>query len=238
MYSKKYLIRVLELFTQELRETENTEEQIFEAIQRIRMFYPFWDNEYDSRLHSIENKIDSLIDRPITSCNIISSGTKKAAELMTGRGKSERDKGVQYLSDWIGSPTEITIADPYLIKNINSISVTDYKNSLQQLLPSSLKEIELFIGPNNHQYQKACIATWFNHLCAEREIQLKVYHQKEIHDRVWLKNNNNDALVVGTSFNGLGNKCAFLLSLDDNDTASFSDELHRIRKEYTCSNQV
>jgi hypothetical protein len=67
-----------------------------------------------------------------------------------------------------------------------------------------------------------------------------VYHQEEIHDRVWLKD-ETDAVVVGTSFNGLGNKCAFLLNLEAADASSFSAELRRIRsatRSATRSNEA
>lgn len=237
MYSKEHLIRYLESLVQELKEDDNSRENAYRTIRRFRMFYPFPDDEFENRLHSIEHKIDSLIDRPVAPCRMASSDGENVIEFMTGRGASERAKGVKYLSDWMNSPTEITIADPYFIKNSGAISEVDYKNSLQGLLPRSLRQIELFIGPRTQKYQKASIATWFNQLSATRGIQLKVFHQEEVHDRVWLRN-GSDALVVGTSFNGLGNKCAFLLNLDAADTASFSAELRRIRAAYTCSTQV
>lgn len=236
MHSKEHLIRHLESLIQELKENES-HEATDRTIRRFRMFYPFLDEEFKYRLRSIEHKIDSLLNRPVVSCRMASSDGENVIEFMTGRGTSERARGVKYLSDWMNNPTEITIADPYFIKNSGAISEADYKNSLQGLLPQSLKKIELFIGPRIQKYQKASIATWFNQLCATRGIQLKVFHQEEVHDRVWLRN-GSDALVVGTSFNGLGNKCAFLLNLDVADTASFSAELRRIRAAYTCSPQV
>lgn len=237
MHSKEHYIRFLEVLTQELKESENTEESIYKTIRGFRKLYPFWEDEFEYRLHSIENKIDSLIDRLVASCRMASSDGERVMEFMTGRGASERAKGVKYLSDWMNSPTEITIADPYFMKNSGAISETDYKKSLEGLLPLSLKKMELFIGPRTQKYQKASIATWFNQLCTTRGIQLEVFHQEEVHDRAWLRNGSN-ALVVGTSFNGLGNKCAFLLDLDAADTASFSAELRRIRAAYTCSTQV
>jgi hypothetical protein len=237
MHSKEHLIRYLESIIQELKESDNSGESIYRTIRRFRMLYPSLDGEFEYRLHSIENKIDSLIDRPAASCRMASSDGENIFEFMTGRGALERAKGVKYLSDWMNSPTEITIADPYFIKNSGAISEADYKNSLNGLLPLSLKKIKLFIGPRTQKYQKASIAAWFNQLCATRGIQLEVFHQEEVHDRVWLKN-GSDALVVGTSFNGLGNKCAFLLNLDAADTASFSAELDRIRAAYGCESQV
>ncbi len=237
MHSKEHLIRYLEALIQELRQGENNGKTVYRTIRRFRMSCPFPDNQFDSRLHSIEHKIDSLIARPVIPCRLASSNGENGIEFMTGRGESERKKGVQYLSEWMNSPTAIIIADPYFMKNSGAISETDYKRSLEGLLPLSLKSIELFIGPRTQKYQKASIASWFNALCTSRCIQLRVFHQEEVHDRVWVRN-GRDALVVGTSFNGLGNKCAFLLDLNQDDTASFIAELRRIRSAYPCSDQV
>ena len=236
MHSKEHLIRYLESLIQELKDNESHEIP-HKTMRLFRMFYPFLDEEFEYRLHSIEDKIDSLLDRPDVSCRMAGSDGENVIQLMTGLGDSERKKGVQHLSNWMNNTIEITIADPYFIKNSGAISEIDYMNSLQGLLPQSLKKIALFIGPKTKKYQKASIASWFNQLCATRSIQLEVFHQEEVHDRVWLKD-GSDALVVGTSFNGLGNKCAFLLNLDATDTASFNTELCRIRTAYKCSAQV
>ena len=42
----------------------------------------------------------------------------------------------------------------------------------------------------------------------------------DVHDRVWIKDFHS-AYVVGTSFNGLGDKCAFILSLPEEDRRDF-----------------
>lgn len=236
MQSKEHFIRYLESLIQELKESDS-QEIIYRTIRRFRMYYQVTDDEFEYRLRSVEHKIDKLLDRPIASCRMASSDGENLIEFMTGRGESERAKGVKYLLDWMKSPTEITIADPYFIKNSGAISEEEYMKSLQEILPNSLVKIELFIGPITKIYQKASIATWFNQLCVTRGIELTVFHQEEVHDRVWLKS-GTDALVVGTSFNGLGNKCAFLLNLDAEDAASFNKELCRIRANYTSSSQV
>jgi hypothetical protein len=236
MQNKENIIHNLESLIQEIKENDN-HDAIYRAIRRHKTLFPFYDEQFEYRLTSIEQKINRILNRPFESCLMAGPDKINIMQLMTGQGILERKKGVKHLSDWMNNPTEITITDPYFIKNSGAISEADYKNSLQGLLPYSLKKIELFVGTKTQKYQKPSIVNWFNQLCATRGIQLEVFHQEEVHDRVWLKN-GNDALVVGTSFNGIGNKCTFLLNLDEDDTANFSAELRRIRSAYTCSSQV
>ncbi len=171
MQDKEDLIHRLEVLLQAVRESESRE-TAYQTIRRAQLFYPYWDDELKFRLHRIEDKLDHLADRPVATCRMASEEGENVIQLMTGRGASEREKGVKLLSDWMNSPTELTIADPYLIKNSGGISESDYKNSFQGLLPSSLKKLELFIGPKTTKYQKSSIATWLNSLCKTRGIQL------------------------------------------------------------------
>lgn len=236
MSEKQHLIHHLEELLCAVRESESAEDA-YRLLRRQRLFYPLFPEKIEYRLDRIERSLDRLTDRPAAACRFASDEGESIMQLMTGQGINERQRGISYLSDWMNSPTKLTIADPYLIKNSGLISEADYKNSLESLLPRSLTTLELFVGPRNSKYQKSSIATWFNVLCQARGIALSVFHQEQVHDRVWLKN-ENDAIVVGTSFNGLGNKCAFLLKLDTTDTMAFSAELERIRSTVSSSNEV
>jgi hypothetical protein len=158
MTSKEHLIRYLESLIQELRESSD-DEYVYRTIRRFRSVHPYLDDELEYRLHCIEQKIDTLIDRPVVSCRMASEEGENVIELMTRRGRGERDKGIRFLSDWMNAPSKITIADPYFIKDSGAISEADYKASLQGLLPLSLKQCELFVGPPTKRYQKASIAT-------------------------------------------------------------------------------
>lgn len=233
MNERQHLIQHLEEILCAVRESES-DEDAYRLLRRRRFFFS---EEFEYRLHRIERSLDRLANRPSAACRFAGDEGESIMQLMTGRGIKERQKGISYLSDWMSNPTQLTIADPYLIKNSGAISESDYKSSLDGLLPHSLTNLELFIGPRNAKYQKASIATWFNAQCRERDITLSVFHQEQVHDRVWIKN-GNDAIVVGTSFNGLGNKCAFLLKLDTTDTEDFSAELRRIRSAVVATTEV
>lgn len=236
MHEKQRLIQHLEELLCTVRESES-DEDVYRLLRRQRIVYPFFLEEFEYRLHRIERSLDRLVKRPAAACRLVTDKEESVMQLMTGKGFAERQKGIRYLSDWMNNPTELTIADPYLIKNSGAISESDYKSTLEGLFPQSLTNLELFIGPRNPRYQKISIATWFNAHCRERRITLSVFHQEQVHDRVWIKN-GNDAIVVGTSFNGLGNKCAFLLKLDAIDTEDFNAELRRIRSASVSSTEV
>ncbi len=58
-----------------------------------------------------------------------------------------------------------------------------------------------------------------------------------MHDRVWIKDGNR-AKVVGTSFNGLGKKLAFILNLPESDLRAFQTQLPRIRKRQRAGDAI
>lgn len=100
-----------------------------------------------------------------------------------------------------------------------------YCDALQAMIPDSITMIDVFYNPehiNNHIMEK------ISQFAKKKNICLANYETKEIHDRVWIKDKSR-GWVVGTSFNGLGNKLAFLLDLPHDDLVKFLDELDRIR---------
>ena len=200
--------------------------------------HPLWECEVEERLFRIQGRLDELIKRASTSCRLSDAEFAFGEyKFMVAANQEGRAKGVCYLSEWIGSTESLTIADPYLIKHGGPISVDEYTKTLGSLLPFSITRLELFVGPRTPRYWNQDVANSLNTLCAKRKIDLIVFHQELVHDRVWIKE-GTDALVVGTSFNGLGNKCAFLLTLDESDRASFCEELARIRANCSSSTQV
>ena len=221
----------------ELVELSETDADARKAIRRSRDPDLFWDDHIDQRLWRIEREIRSLADRPASRCQFSEKDSSQVIDFMTGRGPAERAKGIQFLSQWLSAPKKLTIADPYFVKNSGTISEVDYTASLSSLLPNSLEVLELFVGLQTTQYRNQGVAVWINSYCGQHGIALSVFNQEEIHDRVWITNDDK-ALVVGASFNGIGNKCAFLLPLDHDDTTSFNAELQRIRNSVAVTNQA
>ncbi len=59
-----------------------------------------------------------------------------------------------------------------------------------------------------------------------------MYRTKTIHDRVWIVEGRK-AFVVGTSFQGIGNKFSFILDLPNEDLEKFNIYLERERVKNT-----
>jgi hypothetical protein len=55
-----------------------------------------------------------------------------------------------------------------------------------------------------------------------------MYKTKTIHDRVWIVEGRK-AFVVGTSFQGIGNKFSFILDIPNVDLEIFNLHLEKIR---------
>jgi hypothetical protein len=233
---RESIIRQLEHLIHEIKGSE-TDTDIRNALKDTMFRDLFRDREFDYRLRQIERSIEVMSRWGEHQCRFKNVDDEVVVKLMIASGTDERNVGIKHLKDWIGSSTALTIADPYFLRNTRSTTILQYADSITDLLPVSLKCLELFVGPKVVKYQKPAIVTWFNELCVTRGIKLSVYHQEHLHDRVWI-NDAKKPLVVGTSFNGLGNKCTFLLALDDSDTLRFNQELAHIRETVECKDEA
>ena len=221
----------------ELVELSETDADARRSIRRHRTSDMFGDEHVEHRLWRIERELHNLAERSTGRCQFSEGDSTRVIDLMTGRGTAARERSIKFLSQWLGDPQKLTVADPYFVKNTGTISESIYTASLAAVLPRSITSLELFAGIRTPKYRREPVATWIDSYCQQHCIALSVYNQEEIHDRVWIVDDDK-ALVVGASFNGIGDKCAFILPLDQDDTASFSAELQRIRKTVAAANQA
>ncbi|TOM09059.1 hypothetical protein CGH83_22850 [Vibrio parahaemolyticus] len=63
-----------------------------------------------------------------------------------------------------------------------------------------------------------------------RNIKLTYIETNEIHDRVFIRD-QDEAVLVGTSLGGYGNKLAFVLDLPNEDLENFKAALEKIRQK-------
>ena len=99
------------------------------------------------------------------------------------------------------------------------------------VIPKTIKVIELYVKPKKRDAE---VAAGFTKLCKDREIKLTCRKTDELHDRVWIVDSIR-AYVIGASFNGLGNKCAFILELPEEDRRNFIKEVGLLRERTTRS---
>ena len=200
-----------------------------DALRRIRregLLYPFWDEEVEYRLHRLDQKVDALLERPVSSCRMASEEGNNVLQLMTGVGVAARAEAIDYMQDGFSGAKQLVICDPYFLLSNNKNSKTDYLAGIDAVIPKTVKVIELFVKPRKRDAE---VASGLTKLCQDRGIKLTCRKTEELHDRVWIVDSTR-AFVVGASFNGLGNKCAFILELPEPDRRNFIKEVGLLRE--------
>jgi hypothetical protein len=171
-----------------------------------------------SLLIDIDEKLTRLLERgEYGRCHLTDANDEIVAEFITGIGISARQRALHYLSECLQGARHLTICDPYFLVPARGVSIRDYVDSIESVLPSTLSNIEIFRAEKQRQRD---VADELNNMCRRRQIRARSYVVNDIHDRVWIANHDR-AYAVGTSFNGLGNKCAFILPLPEEDLRPF-----------------
>lgn len=205
-----------------------------DAMRRIRreeVFHPLWNEEVKYRLHRLDQKIDALLERPASTCRMASEEGESVMQLMTGVGTGARAEAVDYLRNRFDRAQQLVICDPYFLLSNNKTSKADYLAGIDNVIPKTIKTVELYVKPRKRDAE---VAAGFNKLCQDRGIKLTCRKTDELHDRVWIVDSTR-AFVVGASFNGLGNKCAFILELPEEDRRNFIREVGLLRERTTRS---
>ena len=205
-----------------------------DALRRIRregFIYPFWDEEFEYRLHRLDQKVDALLERPAPSCRMASEEGNNVLQLMTGIGTTARTDAINYLHSGFSGAKQLVICDPYFLLSNSKASKADYLAGVDVVIPKTVKAIELYVKPRKRDAE---VADGFTKLCQDRGIKLTCRKTDELHDRVWIVDSTR-AFVVGASFNGLGNKCAFILELPEEDRRNFIKEVGLLRERTTRS---
>ncbi len=185
--------------------------------------------EYD--LRRLDQKINTLLERPALSCRMPSEGGNNTLQLMTGVGKGARTEAIDNMRNDLSGAKHLVICDPYFLLSNSKSAKVEYLAGIETVIPKTVKAIELYVKPRKRD---ADVATGFTKLCQDRGIKLTCRKTDELHDRVWIVDSTR-AFVVGASFNGLGNKCAFILELPDEDRRSFIREIGLLRERTTRS---
>lgn len=205
-----------------------------DALRRIRregILYPFWDETFEYRLRRLDQKVNTLLERPTPTCRMVSQEGNNVMQLMTGVGTAARTEAIDYMQSGFAGATQLVICDPYFLLSNSKTSKADYLAGVGVVIPKTVKSIELYVKPRKRDAE---VAAGFNKLCQDRGIKLTCRKTDELHDRVWIVDSAR-AFVVGASFNGLGNKCAFIIELPEEDRRKFMKEVGLLRERTTRS---
>jgi hypothetical protein len=191
---------------------------------------------YSTRaLSNIEDKIDRLAGRlEYGQCRLAGAARGDVIEFITGIGVTARADALSYLNRCLEGSRQLTICDPFFLCSIRATSPDDYVAAIESVLPQTLKSLDIFSG---RRRRDALVAKGLNQMFKRKGIRVNCYKTDDIHDRVWIKN-YSEAYSVGTSFNGLGNKCAFILPLPSDDLRGFLTEISIRRAELPMSKSV
>ena len=205
-----------------------------DALRKIRrevLIHPFWEDELESRLRHLDQKLDTLLERPVSSCRMASEEGDNILKLMLGVGVSARTEAITYLRTAFDGARQLVICDPYFLLPYKKNSKVEYLAGIANVIPNTVKTIGLYVRPKKRDAE---VAAGFNKLCKDRGIRLTCRKTEELHDRVWIIDSSR-AFVVGASFHGLGEKCAFILELPEQDRRDFIKEIRFLNDSTTCS---
>lgn len=205
-------------------ESDDVQEEDVSVLLRYLVRNCERDLYLEHRLMEISSRVDTILER---SEQVLGSANS-ALQFLIPKGPPVQT--VNYMQQCWGTAKTLTICDPYLLKQFPADTRTpaQYAQDFETLLPPGLTSVEIFINKRNGP-----IASELDALCRTKGISVSRYHTQEIHDRVWIADGSR-GYVVGTSFNSLGNKFAFVLDLSHQDLADFLKELDRIRSSANC----
>jgi len=224
MPTKQELLAYLDFLRERVESAEDSRDAQFWLRRRID-WPPSRHDTIDERLQNIEGMLAEIIKRPGSTCQFKGEEGEAVARLIVGMGPQARGEANQYLSSAIAGARELTICDPYLLQPYAATQSGDYVASLVGVLPTALRSLEIFIKPRVRNRE---VAEGLNQVCKQRGVRMTVHRTNDIQDRVWIAEHER-AYTVGTSFNGLGNRCAFILPLPTEDRRAFGKELASIR---------
>ena len=146
----------------------------------------------------------------------------------------QRSIGLKELRDFTVDVESLIIVDPYAFSGSSDRAeeiAEDFKRTARAG-GKWLKRVHFVYDPSTKSTTKAVKAA-ISKVFKESNIQMSTRKSSEMHDRVWIADRKR-ALVVGTSFNGIGGRAAFLLPLPEPDLQAlleFLDEKSLSRAE-------
>lgn len=201
--------------------------KVNELDELFSVLYPLnrrFENEILDAIESLSNKISSQRFTCLFSQEseemihmLVSGSTKPEAQ------KIKRQNGLKGIRDFTREATELLIIDPYIFSGGKSKSkayIEEFKRS-SRIDNSSVKRIHIIYCS---KYDNRAIKTGIKKIAQQNNCTITSFDTDKIHDRIWIKN-QSEAIVVGTSFNGLGDRLSFILELPKYDMYELLDYL-------------
>ena len=196
-----------------------------------------------SRQRELSREYDALLDRLAEECTEVHLpplriGFPPRTVYINRRCLLERDAdnkmhlvtlpdqraiGLKELRDFTDKTEDLIVVDPYVFSapQQNASAIAEEFKRAARVGGKSLKRVHFIFDPA--RVTKA-VRSKIKKLCEEHKVRMTEHGTDTVHDRVWIADRKR-GLVVGTSFNGLGSRAAFLLPLPDPDLVAVLEYL-------------
>ena len=164
-----------------------------------------------------------------SAIDLIISGT--SSTLSPEKGQKEAGHA---LKKWLENAKEVVIIDPYIFKRSSNSDESDddraTKDSshISRLVDTvgTVKNITFIYGfaEKKSKIISLGIAEKIANALRKPGFKVKYYCAKNLHDRVWIKTDSagmTSAKVIGTSWDGIGNRPTYIIDMDDNDLSQY-----------------
>ena len=188
-------------------------------------FYPFFDKQILRKLDSINEKLgNQSFTCRFTQENEGMMRMMIAPPTSSADIKQVRKTGLKEIRDFTKDASELIIIDPYMFGG-ETESTTNYIDEFKKstrIDGKSLSKVHIIYSSKHGN--TSSIKSGIKNLASDNGCTISSFDTDKVHDRVWIKN-QSEAIVVGTSFGGLGNRLCFILVLPDYDLQTLMDYL-------------
>jgi hypothetical protein len=231
--TKKETIEIIlrhqrDLIDELLKRMENSEDNTtindFREIFRYRL-HPFSDDYLIDKL----DKINERLNNRNFQCRY-SEETEGIMKMLIApkEGQSDmkdnRNTGLKEIRDFTCNSQELIIIDPYIFggETENASNYIQEFKRCSRIDNQKLNKIHI-IYSSKHGNTKI-IKKEIKNLASDNNCTLTSYDSDKIHDRIWIKD-KSEAIVVGTSFGGIGNRLCFILELPKYDLTNLLEHM-------------
>lgn len=211
-----------------LKRLKNSEEKISKEDLREIFWYrfrPYFDEFLIEKLDEINYRLKNTNFQ----CRYSEETDGMMKMLIAPRhGKADikeiRNTGLKEIRDFTKDTKELIIIDPYIFGGTTdkaSTYIEEFKRC-SRIDNQSINKIHI-IYSSRHGNTTA-IKNGIKKLARDNNCILTSYDSDKIHDRIWIKD-KTEAIVVGTSFGGIGNRLCFILDLPKYDLTNLLDYL-------------
>jgi len=202
-----------------LFEDENFEEWFMYEMEMTFHRFPYHPH-IDELLHEIHRLRNDINERGRLRCPISENQSGNLLEFIVGaNGKKE---GIKEIRDFTSDAKKIIIIDPYIYGGDTEKTDIYLEHFKKASRIQNLERLHIIYGEKYGNTKK--IRDGIKDLARENRCNFTEINTELIHDRIWIKN-GEQAIVVGTSFGGLGNRVCFILELPNYDLVALKDFL-------------